>query len=153
MAKPLLIKPHHLLDIIRDFGAGRKHEPHPYGHDVHRLAGLVRSNPHTVFVLTAEADSICEPCCNLIEDHCVDTTVSPGKEVSKESWNRLIDGRIFERLGLEEGVQISALDFCRLASKRLGDLYTLYAEVDREKTAVRERNLARGLEQYLKASQ
>ena len=153
MAKPLLIKPHHLLDIIRDFGAGRKHEPHPYGHDVHRLAGLVRSNPHTVFVLTAEADSICEPCCNLIENHCVDTTASPGEEVSKESWNRLIDGRIFERLGLEEGAEISALDFCRLASQRLGDLYTLYAEVEPEKTAVREKNLARGLKQYLKSAQ
>ena len=151
MAKPLLIKPHHLLDIIRDFGAGRQHEPHPYGHHVHRLAGIIRDNPETVFVLTAEADSICEPCCNLVENRCVDTTTSPGKEVSKESWNRLIDSRILERLALEEGAAITALDFCRLASERLGNLYTLYAEADPEKTAVREKNLERGLEQYLKA--
>ena len=152
MAKPLLIKPHHLLDIIRDFGAGRKHEPHPYGHHVHRLAGIIRNNPETVFVLTAEADSICEPCCNLVENRCMDTTTSPGKKVSKESWNLLIDSRIFERLALEEGTAITALDFCRLASERLGDLYTLYAEVDPGKTAVRKKNLKRGLEQYLKAS-
>ena len=153
MAKPLRIKPHHLLDIIRDLGAGKKHEPHPYGHDVHRLARILRHNPHTVFVLTAEADSICEPCCNLIDSRCVDTTTSPGGEISKESWNRLIDGRIFKRLGLEEGAAISALDFCRLASERLGDLYTLYAEVDPEKTAVREKNLTRGLKEYLKAGE
>jgi len=153
MAKPLRIKPHHLLDIIRDLGAGKKHEPHPYGHDVHRLARIIRHNPHTVFVLTAEADSICDPCRNLIDSRCVDTTTSPGKEVSKESWNSLIDGRIFKRLGLEEGAAISALAFCRLASERLGDLYTLYAEVDPEKTAVREKNLTRGLKEYLKAGE
>ena len=151
MAKPLLIKPHHLLDIIRDFGADKKHQPHPYGHDVHRLALIIRDKPHTVFLLTAQADSICEPCRNLVDGRCIDTTTSPGEEVSKESWNRLIDGRIFERLGLEEGARISALDFSRLASQRLGDLYTLYAEEDTGKTAVREKNLRRGLEEYLKA--
>lgn len=153
MAKPLRIKPHHLLDIIRDLGAGKKHEPHPYGHGVHRLARIIRDNPHTVFVLTADADSICEPCCNMIDRRCVDTTTSPGRKVSRESWNRLIDGRIFEKLGLEEGAAISALDFCRLASEMLGDLYTLYVEADPEKTAVREKNLTRGFEEYLKAAE
>lgn len=153
MAKPLRIKPHHLLDIIRDLGAGKKHEPHPYGHGVHRLAGIIGDNPHTVFVLTADVDSICEPCCNMIDRRCVDTTTSPGRKVSRESWNRLIDGRIFEKLGLEEGAAISALDFCRLASEKLGDLYTLYVEADPEKTAVREKNLTRGFEEYLKAAE
>ncbi len=153
MVKPLRIKPHHLLDIIRDLGAGKKHAPHTYGHGVHRLARIIGDNPHTVFVLTADADSICEPCCNMIDRRCVDTTTSPGRKVSRESWNRLIDGRIFERLGLEEGAAISALDFCRLASERLGDLYTLYVEADPEKTAVREKNLTRGFEEYLKAAE
>jgi len=118
---------------------------------VHRLARIIQDNPHNVFELTAEADSICEPCRNLVNGRCVDTTTSPGKELSKESWNRLIDDRIFGRLGLEEGAKISALDFCRLARQRLGDLYSLYAEVDPEKTAVREKNLMHGLDEYLKA--
>ena len=152
MTEPLRIKPHHLLDIIRDFGAGVVHQPHPYGHDVHRIARIVREHPGTVFELTAAADSICAPCRCLVEDHCTDTTTSPGSEVSKESWNRTIDGRIFERLGLAEGEKISALEFCRLARRRLGDLFTLYAEVERSKTSLRHKNLERGLQEYLESA-
>ncbi|OGF98293.1 MAG: hypothetical protein A3F83_03195 [Candidatus Glassbacteria bacterium RIFCSPLOWO2_12_FULL_58_11] len=149
MTELLRIKPHHLLDIIRDFGAGVVHQPHPYGHAVHRIARIVKEHPETVFELTAGADSICAPCRNLVESRCTDTTTSPGREVSKESWNRTIDGRIFERLGLAEGEKISALEFCRLASLRLGDLFTLYAEVEQSKTSLRRENLERGLKEYL----
>ena len=151
MSEALKIKPHHLLDIIRDFGSGREHQPHPYGHDVHRLAGIIRENPQTEFEFTAEADSICAPCKNLINTHCIDKTEITGKETTKESWNRLLDGRIFKRLEIQEGTIMTAIEFCRLAQKKLGNLYSLYAEVEKSQTAVREKNLMQGLKDYLRS--
>ena len=145
----LRIKPHHFLDIIRDFGAGRSHQPHPYGHDVHRVAGVIREHPDTVLELTGEPDAICAPCRFLVDGNCIDITTSPGHLIPKDRWNRLIDRRIFERLGLKEGDRLTALEFCRLARERLGDLYSLYAEADREKTAQRRSLLEAGFEKYL----
>ena len=149
MSTILRIKPHHFLDIIRDFGAGRSHEPHPYGHDVHKVARILREHPDTVLELTEEPDTICAPCGFLVGGNCIDTTTSPGHLIPKDRWNRLIDKRIFERLGLKEGDRLTALEFCRLARERLGDLYSLYAEADREKTAQRRSLLEAGFEKYL----
>ena len=148
MQSTLLIKPHHFLDIIRDFGAGRQHEPHPYGHDVHGAARIIREHPETVLELTEEPDAICAPCRFLVEGNCIDITTSPGHFLPKDRWNRLIDRRIFERLGLREGDRLSALEFCRLAREQLGDLYSLYAEADRKKTTQRLSFLEAGLEKY-----
>ncbi|MEA2063109.1 MAG: hypothetical protein U9P14_05380, partial [Gemmatimonadota bacterium] len=78
-----------------------------------------------------------------------DITTSPGHLIPKDRWNRLLDRRIFERLGLEEGRRISAREFCRLARQRLGDIFTLYAEGDRDHTARRLENLEAGFKTYL----
>jgi len=149
MSESLIIKPHHFLDIIRDFGAGIKHEPHPYGHAVHEAAQRLHENPECLLELTSGVDSICQPCRNLVGGHCTDTTSTPGRLVSKESWNLLIDSRLFERLGLKEGDRLTARQFCRIALARLGDIYSIYPEVAREKTAWREQNLLSGLKEYL----
>jgi len=148
MSEILRIKPHHFLDIIRDFGAGRSHRPHSHGHDLHRVANILCEHPETILELTEGADAICAPCRFLVEGNCTDVTSSPGHLIPKDRWNRLIDRRIFERLGLKEGDLISAEQFCSQARERLGDLDSLYAEADRDKTAQRRRNLHAGFEKY-----
>jgi hypothetical protein len=35
------IRPHHLLDILRDYGYGIRYEPHEYGHALHAVAGKI----------------------------------------------------------------------------------------------------------------
>lgn len=146
--KALPIKPHHFLDIIRDFGAGREHEPHPYGHAVHLVAARLRREPGLVLRLTSGADSICAPCRNLVSGRCIDTTDAPGRTVQKGAWNRLIDRRLFARLGLREGDLIRADEFCLLALERLGDIREIYREEKTEKTAWRVENLVRGLRSF-----
>jgi hypothetical protein len=37
----MLLRPHHLLDIITEYGAGTAFVPHPYGHAVHTCAEMV----------------------------------------------------------------------------------------------------------------
>jgi hypothetical protein len=149
MPESLNIKPHHFLDIVRDFGRGIVHQPHPFGHNVHGVAEIVREDPDTILELTEEPDYICAPCRFLVDGNCIDITKSPGHLIPKDRYNRLIDRRIFERLGLKEGDKLTALEFCRLASERLGDLYSLYAEADKEKTTQRAKDLELGFKIYL----
>lgn len=146
----ILLKPHHLLDLIRDFGAGQEHQPHPYGHALHLVARRLAAEPGLMVELTAGADEICRPCRHLGPDgRCRDGCAVSGYESSKEAWNRLIDRRLFARLGLREGRRLSALEFCRIAGEGLGELATLYPEEPPEKTAWRGDCLRRGLAEFI----
>ena len=87
----------------------------------------------------------------------IDTTTTTGEVTSKEEWNRTIDTRLFERLGLDEGTHIRADRLCRLVRDRLyptgtveGSLiFHIWREASREKTESRARNLLHGLALYL----
>lgn len=147
------IKPHHLLDIIRDIGAGKVHTPHPYGHDFHRLAEVVRGNPSARFAITSGADSICAPCRNLKDGLCTDTTEAPGYLTSKYDYNLALDKRLFERLQLEENQVVSVLEFCEIVSARLGDIFSLYPEISRSSTELRAGNIERGLRRITTANE
>ena len=144
------IKPHHFLDIIRDIGAGRVWEPHPYGHAVHSVGRELLADRDRMLELVVGIDDICRPCRYNINGVCTDTTESPGYEVSKDEWNRTIDGRWLERLGLAEGDRVTARELCRLAGDNMGDIFTIYREADRKKTGDRERALKRGITLFLK---
>jgi len=147
------IKPHHFLDILRDFGGGqRTFEPHPYGHAVHTVAEQLLSDRTVMLELVVGTDDICAPCRNNKDGVCVDTidtNYRPQAPSSKQAWNRTIDLRLFERLGLEEGTRLSAEAFCRIARNRLGDLYDIWREVPRPMTDDRQQKLMRGIARYL----
>jgi hypothetical protein len=146
MPAPQKIKPHHLLDLIRDLGSGRKHTPHPYGHDVHRLAALIAARPDIRFCLTEEYDAICIPCSKLKGGLCTDTTDTAGFLTTKDSYNRAIDKRLYQRLGLIEGQVVSVAEFCEVVRGKLGDINSIYLEADPEQTKIRAKNIGRGLQ-------
>lgn len=145
----LRIKPHHFLDILRDYGAGRSWKPHPYGHAVHTVARSLLDNREQMVVLVLGVDDVCDPCRKNENGTCMDWTESPGYRIRKEDWNRRIDRRILGLFGLGEGTAISALDFARLALRHIDDVSTVWREVPAEQTQERVRNLSRGLSAYL----
>lgn len=153
MQETIRVKPHHFLDIIRDFGGGRRtFEPHPYGHAVHTVAERILSDRAVVLELVVGMDDICAPCRNNQDGVCVDTidtSFRPEAPSSKGEWNRIIDLRLFERLGLEEGTRLTASAFCRVARERLGDLCDIWREVPRRMTEERQCRLMRGISLYL----
>lgn len=153
MEDAIRIKPHHFLDIIRAFGGGqRTFEPHPYGHAVHTVAERILSDRAVMLELVLGIDDICMPCTNNQGGVCVDTidvSYRPEAPSSKEAWNRLIDRRLFERLGLKEGARCTASAFCRRVRERLGDLHAIWREMPRSMTSERERDLMRGISMYL----
>jgi len=146
MTQSIPIKPHHLLDIIRDIGAGREHTPHRLGHDVHRIAELVRSKQPVRFSFTEGDDAICAPCSRLYGHICTDTTDTVGFLVEKDAYNRAIDRRLMKRLGITENGEMSLEDFCNTVREKLGDITSIYLEVDPAQTAARAENIRRGLD-------
>ena len=145
----LRIKPHHFLDILRDYGAGRVWEPHPYGHALHTVARSLLDNREQPLELVLDADDICDPCRMNDNGTCTDWTESPGYRIRKEDWNRRIDERILELFELVEGTVISAAGFARLALGHLDTMHTVWREQPKERTQERVRNLTCGLSAYL----
>ena len=147
------IKPHHFIDIVRDFGRGQTtFEPHPYGHAVHTVAQAVLDDPDVVLEMELGADDICAPCIHNINGLCddtFDTSHRPEAPTSKREWNLLIDQRWCERLGLEQGARLSARQFCQLLRDRMGDITPIYREVPPERTAERAGDIARGMDGLL----
>ena len=107
MCKTILIKPHHFIDIITDFGGGQtRFEPHPYGHAVHTVAERLVGDRDALLEMELGADDICRPCVHNIDGICDDTidiSFRPDAPPSKREYNLLLDRRWCRKLGLAQG--------------------------------------------------
>jgi hypothetical protein len=154
MAQVIRIKPHHFVDILTSFGVGqRTFEPHAYGHAVHTVSERVLDERDVTLEMELGADDICAPCIHNIDGLCddtIDTSHRPGAPTSKREWNLGIDQRWCERLGIEQGDQMTARQFAESLSRRAGDITDIYREEPAERTADRAANMARGVEFFLR---
>lgn len=106
--EPMLVRPHHLLDIISSHGAGHEFKPSPYQHAVHTCAEIVLSDLDTPLEFVVGADFICAPCIHLGADgRCDDMVGSLDPPVSKQDYNDALDRRLLEFFGLREGDRMS----------------------------------------------
>ena len=147
------IKPHHLVDIITQFGEGRPFEPHPYGHAVHTVAQRILADPEVMLEMELGADDICAPCIHNIAGLCddtIDTSYRPAAPPAKRDWNLLLDRRWCERLSLSPGQRLTARAFCLLLRDRAGDLTDIYREIPPDRTAQRAARLAAGVDRMLR---
>jgi hypothetical protein len=153
MSETIRIKPHHFIDIIRDYGADEVSlEPHPYGHAVHLVAARIVSDPDTPLVMDLGADDICQPCRHNIEGLCDDTIEARfgrGVPISKREYNLALDERWCERLGLAQGDRLTAREFCQRLSEAAGDITDLYPEHPPADTAARQQSIRAGIAKVL----
>ena len=153
MPEPVLIKPHHFVDIIRTLGDEQgEFAPHPYKHNVHGVAAQILANRDVLLQMELGADDICQPCVhnkNGVCDDTIDTSFRPAAPRSKREWNLLIDRRWCEKLGLAAGDRLTARQFCRRLHEHADDMTDIYREVPRERTAARAERVRRGIERYL----
>ena len=153
MIDVILIKPHHLVDIIRDLGGERiAFEPHPYGHNVHGVAEKLLVNRDAVLQMELGADDICKPCVHNVNGICddtIDTSFRPQAPRSKKTWNLLIDHRWCKVLGLAGGDRLTAKEFCERLSRNLDCMADIYREVPPERVAARAERLRHGIEKYI----
>jgi hypothetical protein len=141
----IILRPHHLLDILRDYGYGIRCEPHEYGHALHVVAERVMADPDREVEFVVAADDICRPCRNLRADgSCADTMERDGKTVSKQIYNDALDRRLWTHLGLEKTNRMTAREFFRLVAERLDGIEDVCTHPGEEKI-YRKNGLVEGL--------
>lgn len=139
---------HHFFDIIRDFGSGKKINPHPFGHVYHKIAEEIRNNPDLEFELVMAADDICAPCSHLISRVCDDVIAHRNDFNRKEDFNNHLDGQIMKLGGFEfEKTYTPKLIFAQ-AEKYVENIQEIYSGNDFEHTEIRKQNVLHGLKYY-----
>ena len=106
------LRPHHLIDIVSDYGHGIKFRPHPYGHALHTVAEQVVSDPDIEVKFVLAADEICFPCKHLRADgQCEDVLHQLDEPESKQSYNDRLDSNLFSYLGMQMGTRTTVRAF------------------------------------------
>ena len=116
----LSLRPHHLLDILCDYGHGITYQPHPYGHALHTVAAEVLSDLETDITFVIAADAICQPCRHLHPDGQCDDLLGPLPDSpSKQAYNDALDRRLWVYLKLDQQHQMTFRTFCQRVSQKL----------------------------------
>lgn len=116
----LKLRPHHLLDIITDFGNERTFGPHPYGHNYHKVATEILAKPEQVIQLVLTADAVCDPCIHRQSDGtCVDILSQVTPAISKQNYNDDVDQRLFTFLKLKPGMSMNLKKLLKMVADNI----------------------------------
>jgi hypothetical protein len=114
------LRPHHLLDIISDYGHGVEYTPHPYGHALHTVAAQVLNDLALEIEFVLTADAICAPCRHLQPNGLCDDVLSQLAEpVSKQAYNDALDSKLFPYLGIAPGARLTMRQFLERVRQHL----------------------------------
>lgn len=149
--KRINIKPHHFIDILGDVGRGQT-EWQPasaYGHALHRVAQSLMENRDACIRIEVGIDDICEPCVHHVGETCDDVRSRPfpGQPSGKMEWNLMLDRAWCNLLGLQQGQELTAREFCALVRRAvsLDALRRIYSGQPEELTQKRYKDLLAGL--------
>jgi len=113
------LRPHHLLDIITQYGSGAPFGPSPYGHAVHTVAEAVLADPSSTIELVVDADDICAPCKHLVDGRCDDVLGQLDPPSSKQDYNDDLDRRVLAHLGIARGAVMTFGRYVQAVADRL----------------------------------
>ena len=147
----LQLRPHHLIDIVRNIGQNRPLVPHPYGHAQHIITQSLLDGSEKEIRLVAEADDLCKPCIHLTPGgKCNDILSQLEEPVLKQDYNDGLDWRLLGFFGLKEGNIVSLTDFLQLIESRFEELMPLCLH-PKENMSDRREGIAEGIGQDLKS--
>lgn len=118
----LSLRPHHILDMVRNIGNGRKIEPHPYGHLLHIITRSIIDDVNQECTLVVRNDDICGPCIHLHNGQCDDILPQLTDRVSKQGYNDKLDKEILEFIELEENTIMKISDYLTLIKANIEDI-------------------------------
>ena len=139
---------HHFFDIIRDFGIGKKFDPHPYQHSYHKIASLINDDPNIEIEIIVGSDAVCEGCIHLTGGHCNDTISHRKDFTAKEAFNNYLDTRIIEVCEVDVSKKYSPELLVNLADRYIQNIRFIYEGNDAEHTEQRKQNVILGLKYY-----
>jgi hypothetical protein len=140
----LHIRPHHLIDIIRNIGQGRTIEPHPYGHAQHILTRALTDKTVSDVLLVAGADDICAPCIHLVKGQCDDILPQFENVVLKQVYNDTLDQKIMNFLHIGDRSTMELYDFINLLESNLDEIVKISTH-PKEDPASRKQGLINGI--------
>lgn len=116
----LQLRPHHILDIVRNIGHNRPIEPHPLGHNVHGITLEIINNPDQLLKLVVGADDICTPCTKLNSELlCTDILPQCDDKPSKQSYNDTLDTKVLKYLGIKTRTQLTVRQYLQIVNSKL----------------------------------
>jgi hypothetical protein len=141
----ITLRPHHLLDFLRDYGYGIRYQPHEYGHALHMVADRVMNDLDQEVVFVVAAGDICRPCRHLHADgSCDDTMIVENEKISKQAYNDALDRRLWSYLELDKCNRMTAREFFRLILHYLDGIEVICTHPGEEKVD-HKRGLSEGL--------
>ncbi|MFC2076841.1 DUF1284 domain-containing protein, partial [candidate division KSB1 bacterium] len=139
------LRPHHLLDIVTQYGAGDEFVPHPYGHAVHTVAETVLSDTSTKVEFVVGADEICKPCKHLQPNgKCDDFLYQVDPPRSKQEYNDELDNKLFTYLEFSPGTMMTVRKYLEMVNRKVPGVEKVCTHPG-EETAARLEGLTRGL--------
>lgn len=116
----LKLRPHHILDIVRNIGHHRPIEPHPLGHNVHGITLEIINNPDQPLKLVVGADDICTPCTKLNADLiCMDVLPQCNDKPSKQTYNDALDLKVLQYLSVNIGQPLTIREYLQIVNSKL----------------------------------
>ena len=144
--KMLSLRPHHILDIVRNIGNDRPIMPHEYGHLVHEITRQIISNIDTKCKLTISNDDICGPCRMLtIKKECVDVLHQLDPPISKQVYNDELDRKIMTFLSLEQNTVLTIRQYLVKIKNSMDSIVDICTHPKEDKES-RRTGLIKGME-------
>lgn len=113
------MRPHHLLDILRDYGNDRVRGAHPWGASLSNVTSTVLSDPEHEIEFVLNVDSICETCSKL-NAHICEAKIN--EQLLMRDYNDRLDIDLFRELDILPNTKMSLVDFAVKVSKNLSVL-------------------------------
>jgi hypothetical protein len=139
------LRPHHILDIVTDFGNNQQYQPHPYGHSLHIVAPKLLSDLNLKIKLIIGADDVCTGCTHLMPDgKCNDVLSQLKPSPSKQAYNDVLDSRIFDCLSIDPGIVLTTHKYLELINDKTPGIEEICTH-PKENKEERLRGLTNGL--------
>lgn len=124
----IVIKPHHLLDILKLYGKGIENfvPDINYKHNFYLIANMIVNGKVEFIRFTRDCDDICRPCKYCKTEKCYDV-VAFLNGYSKDQYNKEIDDELLKIWSLRFGMDYNFKDILVMLSKELN--YHLFKKV------------------------
>jgi hypothetical protein len=120
--EPLKLRPHHILDIISDYGNNVKSEPHSYGHSLHIITPMIISDPGIKVQLVVGNDAVCKGCKHLTGTKCDDVLSQLNPSPSKQAYNDVLDSILLDFLEMKENTVLTVIEYVDLVDRKMPDI-------------------------------
>lgn len=147
----LVIKPHHLIDIIKLYGAGVEHfvPDESFQHDFYKVANSIIDNLDIQVQFTIYGDDICKPCNRFKASQCIDPIDNINGYHLKDTYNRELDTRLMKRLSLDKNAIYAVRQFIEKLNKDRDIIFRVWLEEADALTEKRNNLFQEGLNKLL----